>query len=162
MAVAALFVHAASAEEEVLYFLVNDPEFADGTKPTYDYVMVALSDGGTPPNPSGDYLTLYGGGGTAQGTALASGSTEPVYASLGNSPTPTEAILFEMWLESSPGSWERVAYHSANLSELRAHIGSSTNPSATPYVVRSVVPEPSSGLLIVLGLAGLALRRKKI
>ena len=58
VAVVALFVHAASAEEEVLYFLIDDPTFADGTKPTYDYVMVALSDGGTPPNPSGGYLTL--------------------------------------------------------------------------------------------------------
>ena len=160
VAVAALFVHAASAEEEVLYFLVNDPEFADGTKPTYDYVMVALSDGGTPPNPSGDYLTLYGGGGTAQGTALASGSTEPVYAALGNS--PTDVILFELWLEAPEGSWERVAYHSANISDLRAHIGSSTNPSATPYVVRSVVPEPTGGLLALVGMAVLALRRKRI
>ena len=116
-------------EEAVLYFLVNDPEFAGDTKNSY--VMVALSDEGTPPSHSGDYLTLYGGGGTAQGTALASGSTEPVYVGLGKY-SPTDSILFELWLESPPGSWERVAYHSANLSELRAHIGSSTNPSATP------------------------------
>lgn len=162
IAVAALFVGVASAEEEVLYFMLDDPlEFKDGTELTandYGYVMVALSEDGE--STTGGYLNLYGGGGTAQGTALASGSTEPVYAALGNS--PTDAILFEMWLESPQGSWERVAYHSANLSELRAHIGSSTNPSATPYVVRSVVPEPTGGLLALVGMAVLALRRKRI
>ena len=162
VAVAALFVGVASAEEEVLYFMVNDPEFADGTKPTYDYVMVALSDGGTPPNPSGDdYLTLYGGDGMAPGQVLDAGSTAPVYVGLGDY-SPTDVILFELWFESPEGSWERVAYHSANISDLRAHIGSSTNPSATPYVVRSVVPEPTGGLLALVGMAVLALRRKRI
>ena len=165
MAVAALFVHAASAEEEVLYFLIDDPTFVDDNKPIYHYVTVALSDGGTPPNPSGDdYLNLYGGDGTGRGQVLDAGSTEPVYAALGNS--PTGAILFELWFESPEGSWERVAYHSANISDLREHmhIGSSTNPSATPYRVHDVmpVPEPTGGLLIVLGFAGLALRRKRI
>ena len=164
VAVAALFVHAASAEEEVLYFLIDDPTFADDTKNSY--VMVALSDEGTPPSHSGDYLTLYGGGGTAQGTALASGSTAPVYVWLGDvgqgDYSLTDSILFELWFESKEGSWERVAYHSAKISDLGAHIGSSTNPSATPYKVSFVVPEPTGGLLALVGMAVLALRRKRI
>ncbi len=157
LAAAALFVGVASAEEQLLYFMVNDPlTFADGTELSangYSCLMVSV-DGGD------SYRTIYGGGESSQGTALASGSTEPAYVSLGDS--PTDAILFEMWLEAPAGSWERVAYHSANLSDLSAYIGNSQNPSATPYVVSSVVPEPTSGLLMLLGFAGLALRRKRI
>jgi len=163
VAVAALFVHAASAEEEVLYFLIDDPTFADGTKPTYDYVMVALSDGGTPPNPSGDYLTLYGGGGTAQGSVLDAGSTAPVYVGLGKY-SPTDSILFELWFDSPEGSWERVAYSSASLANLSSYLVNSMGQGgAVPYVVSTVhaVPEPTSGLLVLLGAAVLALRRKR-
>lgn len=165
LAVAALFVGVASAEEELLYFMLDDPlTFNDGTTLSagdgYDYLMVALSSDGE--NPAGSYLNLSAGG-TAQGTAMYIDGSEPVsgYAASGSYST-ADKILFELWFDSPEGSFERVAYHSANLSELRTYIGSSTNPSATPYVVRSVVPEPTSGLLIVLGLAGLALRRKKI
>ena len=162
LAVAAFFVRAASADEELLYFLIDDPlTFNDGTtlsSSDYSFAMVAFSADGV--DPSGEYLTLYGGGGTAQGQAISADSAEAVYAALGNSPTDT--ILFELWLESPEGSFERVAYHSASLSDLRAHIASSTaQGGATPYVVHSVVPEPSGGLLMLLGLAGLALRRKR-
>lgn len=164
VAVVALFVHAASAEEEVLYFLIDDPTFVDGTKPTYDYVMVALSDGGTPPNPSGDYLALYGGGGTAQGQVLDADSTAPVYVGLGDY-SPTDSILFELWFEAPEGSWERVAYHSASLNDLRAYIAQGMSMGgATPYRVHDVmpIPEPTSGLLTLVGAAILALRRKRI
>ena len=164
VAVVALFVHAASAEEEVLYFQIDDPTFTDGTgKPTYNYVMVALSDGGTPPNSSGNYLTLYGGGGTAQGQALSKESTAPVYVGLGDS--PTDSILFELWFDSPEGSWERVAYHSASLNDLRAYIAQGMSMGgATPYRVHDFmpVPEPTSGLLTLVGAAILALRRKRI
>ena len=160
IAVAAFFVRAASAEEELLYFLINDPEFADGAKPTYDLATVALSNDGE--TSKGDYLILYGGGGTAHGQAISADSTEAVYAGLG-SYSPSDKILFELWFESPEGSFERVAYHSASISKLSSHIASSTAMSgATPYEVHEVVPEPSSGLLMLLGLAGLALRRKKI
>ena len=166
IAVAAFFVRVASADEEVLYFLISDPvTFNDGTPLSaddYSFAMVALSNDGKNPSGDYDYLTLSGGGGSAQGQAMLAGD-EPVYAFLGSS--LTDSILFELWLESPEGSFERVAYHSANVSELRSqmHIVSYSDISrATPYAVSSVVPEPSSGLLMLLGLAGLALRRKKI
>lgn len=165
VAVAALFVHAASAEEKVLYFLVKDPEFADGSKPDYRYVTVALSDDGTPPNPSGDYLALYGGDGTGQGQVLdADNSTAPVYVGLGDY-SPTDSILFELWFEAPEGSLERVAYHSVSLNNLGAYIAQGMSMGgATPYLVHDVmpVPEPTSGLLTLVGAAILALRRKRI
>lgn len=166
VAVVALFVHAASAEEDVLYFQIDDsPTFDDGINHVYSCVMVALSDSDAPPNPSGDYLTLYGGGGTEWGQALDADSTEPVYVGLGT-PT-TDSILFELWFEApeDSGSWERVAYSRVSLADLRSYLVNSMGQGgAGPYVVSNfhVVPEPTGGLLVLLGAAVLALRRKRI
>ena len=169
LAVAALFVRVASADMQLLYFMLNDPlTFDDGSggnlsASDYSYAMVAISQNGTDPDPTGDYLTIYGGGGTAQGQAVLSGSTEPLYVDLGGSTTGN--ILFEMWLDSSPDSFERVAYFSVSLNDLSAYLVSSmAQGGAIPFVVSQVhpVPEPTSGLLVLLGAAVLALRRKRI
>lgn len=169
LAVAALFVGVASADEEVLYYLyfdIADQVTLDNGKTLssddYQYTMVALSDDGVAAR---DYIQLQGGGATQDGWALTSGSTEPVYAVLGSSYSAEDRILFELLIESPPGStsWERVAYQSARLGDLISHIVSGNNMSATPYLVdHAAVPEPTSGLLMVLGFAGLALRRKRI
>ena len=148
-----------------MYFMLDDPLDVEGggtlSSDDYSFAMVAFSDDGK--DPTGDYLTLYGGGGTAQGQAVSSDSTEPLYVGLGDSPTST--ILFELWLESPEGSFERVAYSSASLSELDPYIVNGMAPGgASPFVVSQVhaVPEPTSGLLVLLGAAVLALRRKRI
>jgi len=160
LAVAALFVRVASADMQLLYFRLDNPLSVEGggtlSASDYSFAMVSLSD-----NPT-DYLTLYGGGGTAQGQAVTSGSTEPLYVGLGDSPTGN--ILFEMWLESPEGSFERVAYSSASLANLSSYLVNSMGQGgAVPYVVSTVhaVPEPTSGLLVLLGAAVLALRRKR-
>lgn len=165
LAVAALFVRVASAEMQLLYFMLGNPLSVEGggtlSASGYSFAMVSLSDNGK--DPTGDYLTLYGGGGTAQGQAVTSGSTEPLYVGLGESPTGN--ILFEMWLESPEGSFERVAYSSASLADLSSYLVNSMGQGgAVPYVVSTVhaVPEPTSGLLVLLGAAVLALRRKRI
>ena len=164
LAVVALFVRVASADMQLLYFMLNDPLTLDdgsGNQLSYSFATVALSANGK--DPKGDYLTLYGGGGTAQGQAVTSGSTDPLYVGLGDSPTGN--ILFEMWLESLEGSFERVAYSSASYSEYSSHlVNSMAQGGAVPYVVSTVhaVPEPTSGLLVLLGAAVLALRRKRI
>ena len=164
LAVAALFVRVASADMQLLYFMLDNPLAVEGggtlSASDYSFAMVAFTDSDGE-NPTSSYLTLYGGGGTAQGQAVTSGSTDPLYVGLGDSPTGN--ILFEMWLESPEGSFERVAYSSASLSELDSYIVSSMAPGgAVPYVVSTVhaVPEPTSGLLVLLGAAVLALRRK--
>jgi len=168
LAVVALFVRVASADYEVLYFMISDPvSFSDGTTLSandYNYVMVAPSDDGE--TTAGDYLFLTGDGDESpspQGQVMLAGD-ELVYAFL-DSRSPTESILFELWYESPEGSFERVAYHSASVSDLRSQLSLVSYDDisrATPYVVSSVVPEPTSGLLMVFGLAGLALRRKRV
>ena len=167
LAVAALFVRVASADMQLLYFMLDNPLNVEGggTLPADDYsfAMVALSENGKDPTDDG-YLTLYGGGGTAQGQAVSSDSTEPLYVGLDDY-SPTDNILFEMWLESPEGSFERVAYFSKSLSELSSYLVSSTAQGGVlPFVVSTVhpVPEPTSGLLVLLGAAMLTLRRKRI
>ena len=165
LAVAALFVRVASADMQLLYFMLNNPTF-DGSEetPNYSFAMVAFTDSDGK-DPTGDYLTLYGGGGTAQGQAVSSDSTEPLYVGLGESYSTTDYILFELWLESPQGSYERVAYASESLGNLSSYIVSSTAMGGViPYPVHDVhpVPEPTSGLLVLLGAAVLALRRKRI
>ena len=171
LAAAAFLAGAASAVDELpdeyLYFMLGTPLTYDNGGGTlsaddYSFVMVAMSDDG---ETADEYLNLYGGGGTAQGTALASGSDEPVYAALGGSLSPEDSILFEFWLESPEGSFQRVAYHSAIVGDsLADYIASANRPVATPYVIGTVtaVPEPTSGMLVLWGLAGLALRRKRV
>ena len=166
LAVAALFVRVASADMQLLYFMLDNPLTVEGGgtlyASDYSFAMVAFTDSDGE-NPTSGYLTLYGGGGTAQGQAVSSDSTEPLYVGLDNY-SPKDNILFEMWLESPEGSFQRVAYSSASLSDLSSSIVSSTAMSgATPYHVHNVnVPEPTSGILVLLGAAVLALRRKRI
>ena len=164
LAVAALFVRVASADMQLLYFMLDNPLDVEGggtlSAREYSYAMVAFTDNGK--DPTGDYLPLYAGGSTEPVDAVSSGSTAPLYADLGSS---TGNILFEMWFESPEGSFERVAYYSASWSELSSYLVSSmAQGGAIPFVVSEVhpVPEPTSGLLVLLGAAVLALRRKRI
>ena len=166
LAVAALFVRVASADMQLLYFMLNNSLAVEGggtlSASDYSYAMVAFTDNGKDPT---DYLDLYAGGDTelVKVDAVSSGSTAPLYVDLSSSTTGN--ILFEMWLESPEGSFERVAYASASLNELDPYIVNGMAPGgASPFVVSQVhaVPEPTSGLLVLLGAAVLALRRKRI
>lgn len=159
LAISALFLGTAFAEPDLLlYFQIDD---SAGTWPEYDFMTVVLADGSG--NPTGSYLYLYADGATTpMGQALSSDSTEPVYAALGSGSSAETQILFELWANSGNG-YERVAYHDKLRSELSAHIVNEYG-QVTPYVITSVtpaaIPEPTSGLLLLVGGALLALRRK--
>jgi len=164
--IVALFSRAAFAEPDfLLYFqIVDQPKFDNGDTCSYHFAMVSFTEDGT--NPSGEYRDLYADGATVpQGQALASGS-EAAYASLGSNLTMESQILFELW-SASGDSFERVGYYTALYSEFAGHIMESGGVSqATPLMITQVhaqaVPEPTSGLLVLLGAAVLALRRKRI
>lgn len=165
-AIVALFSRAAFAEPDLLlYFQISDSPQFDNSDDTcsYDFAMVSFTEDGT--TPSGDYRNLYVGGATEpSGTAIASGS-EAAYASLGSNPSAESQILFELW-SASGDSFERVGYYTAMYSDLIGNIMESGGVSqATPLMITQVhaqaVPEPTSGLLVLLGAAVLALRRKR-
>lgn len=168
-AIVALFSHAAFAEPDLLlYFQISDsPQFDNGAPCSYEFAMVSFTEDGT--TPSGGYRNLYVGGATEpSGTAIDSGG-EAAYASLGrlgSNLTMESQILFELW-SASGDSFERVGYYTALYSDLIGHIMESGGVSqATPLMITQVhaqaVPEPTSGLLTVLGVAFLALRRKRV
>ena len=166
--IVALFSRAAFAEPDfLLYFqIVDQPKFDNGDTCSYHFAMVSFTEDGT--NPSGEYRDLYADGETvSQGQALASGS-DAAYASLGSKPSAESQILFELWSWSdSDNSFERVGYYKAWYSDLIGNIMESGGVSpATPLMITQVhaqaVPEPTSGLLVLLGTAVLALRRKRI
>ena len=166
-AIVALFSRAAFAEPDLLlYFQISDSPQFDNSVDTcsYNFARVSFTEDGT--TPSGDYRNLYVGGATEpSGTAIASGS-EAAYASLGSNPSAESQILFELW-SASGDSFERVGYYTAMYSDLIGNIMESGGVSqATPLMITQVhaqaVPEPTSGLLVLLGAAVLALRRKRI
>ena len=52
--------------------------------------------------------------------------------------------------------------NAVNFDEFSGHIFSGIQPTgANPYVFNAIIPEPTSGMLFLLGIAGLALRRKR-
>lgn len=167
-AIVALFSRAAFAEPDLLlYFQIDSSNLTfveNGSACSYDFAMVSFTTDGT--NPSGEYRNLYVGGATEpSGTAIASGS-EAAYASLGSNPSAESQILFELW-SASGDSFERVGYYTALYSDLTGNIMESGGVSpAMPLMIAQVhaeaVPEPTSGLLTVLGVAFLALRRKRV
>ena len=148
LALAALAVQAASAD--YMYFKIGD----DSTS----YDLATVSKGSTPSEPLG---LLAGGDMTPLGYALDSSSTEPAYADLGSLGTGysmTDSIIFNLWtLEGSTP----VKSYSYLLSENAGSIVSGASQSGTPLVVGSeTVPEPTGGMLMLLGMVVLAMRRK--
>ena len=113
------------------------------------YAMVSTDGGQT-------YLTLYGAGGSTGTSELELGKTGIV----GFSKTPSfTTFLFEVYdgYDNKLG-WTTLAYKDAS----QFIYGDSVNPGNTGvFHITSLIPEPTSGLLFLLGAAGLALRRRR-
>ena len=155
----ALAATAARAVDSYLYWMVQDARTADNTAINFAYATVSV-DGGA------NYLSLYGSTATADpspylvsdGNNSSYGAPAGVYAGF-NSTDDVTSFLVELWNSTDT----RVGYQNYAYAELKDWIfNTSTGGSATtPYAVSQVVPEPTSGLLMLFGLAGLALRRKR-
>ena len=127
---------------------------------SYDYATIVMvsADGSS----RSDYLKVYGGGETSpSGITVASGSNEPFYAELPENYSDTyNTFLFELWTSNQAGAIKE-AWQRYSLADVTGSIVGGSSPSGgSPLAVTSVIPEPTGGVLMLLGVAALAMRRK--
>ena len=165
----ALAVQAASAD--YLYWMVENAN--DGTGPvSFDYARVSTDDGQTYCNlyvlSGDDAVALNGYGGDpkklqsdpSDGTSSIGGVG--VYADLGVGFNDLySTFLFELMLGDDLVGMKEYQY--AALANYIVRTGDAMAQSADePFVLNRVIPEPSGALLLLVGFAGLALRRRRI
>ena len=166
MILAALLCAAATAvraadTDAYLYWMVN---VSDNKDYAFSYATIKVAGSDT-------YLSMY-----TEGSTVASGTRLYGAADSGNLTTETgftgvggysgSTFLVELWASGTgaDGSDTRVAWGSLAYAALSGYVYTEMGQGgASPYTVTAsqVVPEPTSGLLALLGLAALALRRKQ-
>ena len=164
VAVAAIALAANSAVAAIdsyLYWMVSPSvyNYLDPSSPVdYTYATVRLAGEGN----EDTYLSWYNqgsdtAGGTKMGYYSPDGGTLAAYwGSDSVVYNVGSTFLFELWNEG-----EVVGF--ANATPGASYFVSGTSATGgSPYVLTGVVPEPTSGLLMLFGLAGLALRRRKM
>lgn len=151
--------------DSYLYWLVGDSISLDGQEnfTGYSTAKVGVLDSS---GVSQGYLNLYGDNGVSldgPSVGMTPGDNSPYYANLATAGAGYQFYieLFNDLSESVGRSSEILAY--ADALAYATTFGLST--PAVPWNVSSfttaAVPEPSSALLMLLGCAGLALKRKK-
>lgn len=159
----------ATAEAKYLYAMVGDAENVyNGQEIDFNYAKLSAYDG-----TQWSYLYYYtfnnGSAVKSQTTALAANNgygdtTGAVYFDIGGTGDEYQTFLFELYTSSQTGS-ERVGWQQYSLATV---LNSGSVYENVPesnvnkaFTVSQVIPEPTSGILLLLGMAGLALRRRK-
>ena len=148
-----------AAVDSYIYWMVNDPvNLISGEATTFDYAKVSVDGGST-------YLNWYQYN-SQTGYSASFGDVMPASDGGTSTPvaywglfeyTPGMSFLFELYNEdgSLAGFLNTPWVSSSSIAS------GSSQSGLTPYVLTGVVPEPTSGLLSLFGLAALALRRRR-
>ena len=155
-AVAASALSASADVDSYLYWMVGDTVTYDTTYVSgggsVDYVYAKVStDGGA------TYLNLYDTTDSLDTDMLDKGVT----GAAGFSSSPAfSSFLIELYNDDDQKvGWTTLPYSTAMANYVYNNPTAAGSPSV--YTVSQVIPEPTSGLLLLLGLSGLALRRRR-
>lgn len=145
---------------EVLYFMIDDAQYTESSGKTgdadFDYATVSADNGSS-------YLNIYDESGDTGYSRLyyKDGDANSSYPAGVNVTGLSGNLMLQLWDDNS----SLLGWQYLNLSALSDFIwseGASAKGGAQPYSVSQIVPEPTSGLLLLLGAAGLALRRRRM
>ena len=162
----------ASASDSYLYWMVTTTGTKGADSFDYNYARIKAVDGGTE-----TYLSIYeadfdqplevgGVSGVSKSTVddyAGFGSSAGFYASLAGINLSTASFIVELY--NDDGKFLAQSFNDGSYGTVSGMIynGGISIPPAMPWKAGSFdIPEPSSGLLMLLGMAGLALRRKKV
>lgn len=151
---AAVLLTAGAASAEYLYAWLGDQEGV--VRDMYSYTPIEFSYATFSVPSSTKPLAVNDKGDTVNAP-----STTAFY--VGDTETTFNTFLVELWLNDG-SSETRVGWQTFNRSQFADSIFDNEKKatgSGTPFSIAAVIPEPSSALLMLFGLAGLALRRRK-
>ena len=144
-----------AASDSYLYWMVGDNVTSCGESVTWNTAKVKYGD---------TYLNWYLGNGESSllksvGQLEGGGSADLYWGTFDAS--SQSSFIFELYNDGDLVG-ERTESYATLYDRGSIWTGSNmTAAGATAYTLTNVVPEPTSGLLMLFGLAGLALRRKR-
>jgi hypothetical protein len=149
-----------AARADYLYWMIaSDSELEMEGESFSNYAFARVQDVKT-----GTWLSVYDASGSKTSATAADKATMTSGAMLwGDFDTALadqRSFLFELYSDTR----EVVAWQTVTLSYLmeQNNIGTKLDPALVPYVLTSVIPEPTGGMLVLLGTVMLALRRRRV
>ena len=161
-ALAVMAVASVRADEAQIFWMVENAKYDTSLPPDIGGSAIYFLYATITANTSTGALDI-GGAVAEEFPTQASSLAEPVYSGIFDS-SAVESFFVQLYDDSGT----RVAWQTYSMADVVAansiwHInGPSMGTGATPYVMSTFIPEPTSGLLLLFGVAGLALRRRKM
>lgn len=155
----ALAALTASADVEALYWQVTAAENPNNVE--FDYAAFVATKDGDPNSPH--YFTDLEGS-TLQASNSDKKSTEVVASVIGSDYSEGWSFFIELW-NNDNGNWSTVGSSSQTYTyaQLQPYMHSTMSMGTLATISPTVVvPEPTSGLLMLVGGALLALRRRRV